>query len=246
MIEGVLRHCTDMEVTKNYVDTHGQSEVAFAFCHLLGFQLMPRLKGIGRQKLYRPESGDRDSYPHLQPILSRNINWQSIAQQYDEMVKFSTALRLGIADSEAILRRFTRNGPKHPTYQALLELGKVRKTVFLCFYLHDEAVRQEIQGGLNVIENWNSANGFIFYGKSGEIATNNPEEQELAVLSLHLLQVCMVYINTLMLQQVWQEQTWGERLEAEDLRALTPLFYTHVTPYGEFRLDMHKRLDIDL
>lgn len=46
MIEGLLRHCTDMKVEKNYVDTHGQSEVAFAFCHLLGFQLLPRLKRI--------------------------------------------------------------------------------------------------------------------------------------------------------------------------------------------------------
>ena len=31
MINGVLRHCTSMEVQKNYVDSHGQSEVAFAF-----------------------------------------------------------------------------------------------------------------------------------------------------------------------------------------------------------------------
>ncbi len=45
MIEGVLRHCTDMEVDRTYVDSHGQSEVAFAFCHVLGFQLLPRLKG---------------------------------------------------------------------------------------------------------------------------------------------------------------------------------------------------------
>ena len=37
MIEGVLRHCTEMTVEKNYVDSHGQSEVAFAFCRLLGF-----------------------------------------------------------------------------------------------------------------------------------------------------------------------------------------------------------------
>jgi TnpA family transposase len=37
MIEGVLRHCTEMEIAKNYVDSHGQSEVAFAFCRLLGF-----------------------------------------------------------------------------------------------------------------------------------------------------------------------------------------------------------------
>jgi hypothetical protein len=34
MIEGVLRHCTEMAVQKNYVDSHGQSEVAFAFCCL--------------------------------------------------------------------------------------------------------------------------------------------------------------------------------------------------------------------
>ena len=38
MIKGVLRHCTQMSVDKNYVDTHGQSEVGFAFCYLLGFQ----------------------------------------------------------------------------------------------------------------------------------------------------------------------------------------------------------------
>ncbi len=35
MINGVLRHCTSMEVKKNYVDSHGQSEIAFAFTHLL-------------------------------------------------------------------------------------------------------------------------------------------------------------------------------------------------------------------
>jgi Tn3 transposase DDE domain-containing protein len=56
--------------------------------------------------------------------------------------------------------------------------------------------------GLQVIENWNSANTFIFYGKGGEIASNRLEDQELAMLALHLLQMAMVYINTLMMQQV--------------------------------------------
>ena len=57
MIEGVLRHCTEMEVEQQYVDSHGQSEVAFAFSHLLGFDLMPRLKAIASQKLSRPNPG---------------------------------------------------------------------------------------------------------------------------------------------------------------------------------------------
>ncbi len=52
MMEGVLRHCTDMEINHQYVDSHGQSEVAFAFSDVLGFDRSPRLKAIARQKLY--------------------------------------------------------------------------------------------------------------------------------------------------------------------------------------------------
>ncbi len=78
MIKGVLHHCTQMSVNKQYVDTHGQSEVAFAFCHLLGFNLMPRLKNIAKQKLHLPDADGRDAYPNLVPILSKAINWELI------------------------------------------------------------------------------------------------------------------------------------------------------------------------
>ena len=116
-----------------------------------------------------------------------------IRQQYDQMIKYATVLRLGTAETEALMNRFTRNNLKHPTYLAMAELGKATKTIFLCEYLKSEELRIEINEGLNVIENWNSANGFIFFGKGGEIATNRIEDQELAVLSLHLVQNCSVY-----------------------------------------------------
>ena len=63
--------------------------VAFAFCHLLGFRLLPRLKNIASQKLSRPEAGSPSDYQNLQPILTKVINWELIRNQYDEMVKFS-------------------------------------------------------------------------------------------------------------------------------------------------------------
>jgi len=242
MIEGVLRHCTSMEVEKNYVDSHGQSEVAFAFTHLLGFQLMPRLKRIKTQKLYRPFTGQSDAYPHLQPILTRPINWDLIRQQYDQMVKYATALRLGTAETEAILKRFSKNPFKHPTYQALMELGRVIKTIFLCQYLDNDAVRREVNEGLNVVERWNGVNDFIFYGKGGEFASNRLETQELSVLSLHLLQICLVYVNTLMIQSVLAQKHWSKKLSATDLRAITPLLFGHVNPYGTFKLDMNYRI----
>lgn len=244
MIEGVLRHCTNAEIQKNYVDTHGQSEVAFAFCHLLGFRLLPRLKNIASQKLYRPEAGSPADYANLQPILTRPINWDLIKNQYDEMVKFATALRLGTAETEAILRRFTRNNLQHPTYQALAELGRAIKTIFLCEYLESEELRREIHEGLNVVENWNGANTFIFYGKGGEFSSNRLDDQEISMLALHLLQISLVYINTLMVQEVLAEEAWLKRLTKEDYRGLTPLFYSHVNPYGMLRLNMEERLPL--
>ena len=244
MIEGVLHHCTSMEVQKNYVDSHGQSEVAFAFTHLLGFQLMPRLKRIKVQKLYRPYTGQTDAYPNLQPILTRPINWELIRQQYDQMVKYATALRLGTAPTEAILKRFSRNSFKHPTYLALMELGRAIKTIFLCQYLHSEAVRREVNEGLNVVERWNGVNDFIFYGKGGEFASNRLESQELSALSLHLLQICLVYVNTLMIQKVLALPHWEKKLNQSDRRAITPLIFSHVNPYGTFKLDLKERISM--
>ena len=242
MIEGVIHHCTEMEVDRQYVDSHGQSTVAFAFCRLLGFQLMPRLKAIHSQKLYRPEAGQADAYKNLQLVLTKPIDWELIRQQYDQMVKYTTALRLGTAETEAILRRFTRSNVQHPTYKAFAELGKAIKTIFLCRYLHSEELRREINEGLNVIEQWNGANDFIFFARRGELVSNRREDHEVSMLSLHLLQNCMVYINTLMLQQVLAQPKWAGKLTARDLRALTPLIWEHVNPYGRFELDMNARL----
>jgi TnpA family transposase len=244
MIEGGLHHCTEMEVDRQYVDSHGQSTVGFAFCRLLGFQLLPRLKAIGSQKLYRPDTGQPDAYPHLQPVLTKPIDWELIRQQYDQMVKYATALRLGTAETEAILRRFTRNNVQHPTYQALAELGRAVKTIFLARYLHSLALRHEIHEGLNTIERWNGANDFIYFARHGEMTSNRREDHEISMLSLHLLQNCMVYVNTLMLQEVLAQPHWQGRLTETDLRALTPLIWEHVNPYGRFELDMTTRLPL--
>jgi hypothetical protein len=64
------------------------------------------------------------------------------------------------------------------------------------------------------------------------------------MLALHLLQSALVHVNTLLVQQVLAEPTWAKKLSDEDRRGLTALFWSNGNPYGTFRLDMSKRLDL--
>ncbi len=246
MIAGVLKHDTKMNLNKTYMDTHGQSTIGFGIGYCLTFELLPRLKRIHKQKLYYPTNKHKDSYPNLSTILESPINWNTIEPNYDETIKHVAALKTGIVEPDVLIKKFTKDNYSHPVYRALSEIGNAAKTIFLCRYLMSEELRIEINEALNVVERLNGIMDFIFYGKLGEMSTNRTEEQSLSVACLHLLQVCMVYINTLIIQEVLSDSIWDNKLTSEDKRALTPLLHGHINPYGLFPLDLLKRLLIEM
>ncbi len=169
MVEGVLRHETVMEVDRQYVDTHGQSHVGFAFCFLLGFHLLPRLKNLKKQRLYRPTTGD------LAPTLTSNRSSPGPSTGRDHRAAIRRIDQVCHSPAAGDGRRGGHPASlypanvQHPTYRALVELGRALKTAFLCDNFRLESLRREIHAGLNTIETWNSANDFIVYGKGGEL-----------------------------------------------------------------------------
>jgi Tn3 transposase DDE domain len=56
--------------------------------------------------------------------------------------------------------------------------------------------------------------------------------------------VSLALVNTLLLQEVLDEEKWKNAMKQEDWRGLTPLFYQHVNPYGRFTLDMTQRIPL--
>jgi len=244
MINGFLKHDSKMNMNKAYVDTHGQSVIGFAVGELLHFDLLPRIKNINKQKLYCADKADKALYPNLSLIIKGSINWYLIEKHYNDIVRYIAALKIGTVEANVFIKHLSSDNYNHPVYKALTELGNAVKTIFLCRYIASEELRIELNEALNIVERVNGIMGFIFYGKLGEISTNYKNEQELAIVCLHLLQVCMVYINTLLIQEILFDPTWKIRLTKEDKRALSPLIHSHINPYGLLPLDLNKLLII--
>ncbi|MFG1687644.1 hypothetical protein ACGFNP_46320 [Nonomuraea sp. NPDC049269] len=54
----------------------------------------------------------------------------------------------------------------------------------------------------------------------------------------------ILFAGATMLQDVLAEPEWSALLTPVDRRGLTPLFWLHIRPYGEVRLDLSARLSI--
>ncbi len=247
MLIGLINHKTKIKIKGQSTDSNGQSLIAFAICHLLGINLQPRIKRIGYLKISKADRNmAKRHYCNIEEVMGKTINWDSIIDQYDEFAKHLVALQLGTVDLEVILKKLLMENKKSPMYMALLELGRAVRSIFICRYLMSEEYRIEIDEVLNVVENWNSGNIFIFFARRGIISSNNEIEHELTILSLHLLQSSLVYINTLLLQQIIKEERYHDILTLEDKRAITPLFYHHINQYGVYKLNMKERIEIEV
>jgi TnpA family transposase len=91
MVDGAMHHGTMLDVEGNYTDSHGQSQVGFGICRLLGFELLPRIKQINKVTLYQADAGDRKAYPALLPALTRPIRWGARARKASTWSRAGTA-----------------------------------------------------------------------------------------------------------------------------------------------------------
>jgi hypothetical protein len=114
------------------------------------------------------------------------------------------------------------------------------RMIFATRYLRDRELQREINSGLNVVESWNYGNSVIFFGKGGDISGNRRDQQELSVLCLRVLRASIGHLNALMIQDVLADGAVA--LSPEDERGLNPLFWSNISPYGEVKWDLARRI----
>jgi len=234
-LDGLVEHDTELDPRVLHTDTHGSTEVVMAAGHLLGFSLEPRIADLGDQTLYKI---DREAaYPGLDPILTGTVKTHLIGPARDGVVRLVASMRARIASPSLILHRLGSYARQNSLHQALAEIGRVRKTVFVLRFLDDAGYRQHIGRELNKGER----SRFLFFGKEGAVRGRTFQDQVNTFSCLAVLHNAVVVWNTLRIGEVvTQLRAEGHVITDEDLARTSPLLHTHINPFGQYGFDLER------
>ena len=244
VIDGLMHN----DVVKSDIhstDTHGYSEVIFAATHLLGFQFAPRIKGLGRQRLYAFKNRKHDEEQGQGLLPNRYIRETLIEEQWDEILRFIATLRLKVATASQLFRRLNAYSRQHPLYQALKEFGKIPKTLFILKYVDDPALRQAIEKQLNKVEGSHKFAKAISFGHNQEFIQSEKEDQEIAEGCRRLIKNAIVCWNYLYLaRELDTEKNEVRRAELiEAIRNGSVVAWKHFNLHGEFDFSDERMVD---
>ncbi|MBT2401420.1 Tn3 family transposase [Streptomyces sp. ISL-100] len=237
IIEGLLKNASEIKPTTIHADTQGQSFPVFSLAHLLGFELMPRIRNWKDLNFYRPTRSVE--YQHIDALFGEAgknvINWDTIAYHFKDLMRVAISVREGAVSSTLLLRRLRSGSRKNATYTAFREVGRVIRTVQLLKYLSDPSMRRRVTAATNKVEAYNGFSEWLHFGNRGVIADNDPVEQEKAMKFNSLLTNAVIFHNTLDIAEIVRElQAEGWPIEPEDLAEISPYLTEHIMRFGEY------------
>jgi TnpA family transposase len=160
------------------------------------------------------------------------------------------SIKLKYTVPSQILKRLNSYALKNPLYQALKELGKVVRTIFLLRYMDDETMRRHIHQQLVKGESFNSLAAAIGYGNGGEVIYASKENLLLMEGCRRLLENVVICWNYLYLSREVVKATPEERKSMLELIPdISPMAWERFNFQGEFDFDeslLRDQLEIDL
>jgi len=237
IIDGLLKNQSDIQPDTLHADTQGQSTPVFALTHLLGINLMPRIRNWKDLKFFRPHKDAR--YEHIDPLFSDVIDWDLLETHWQDLMQVVLSIKAGKVLPSTLLRKLSNDSKKNRLYQAFRELGRVVRTVFLLRYISDIKLRKQINASTNKVEAYNGFSKWFFFGGDGVISENDPEEQEKRIKYNDLVANAVIFQNVVdMTMILWGLINEGYTFSREDLFMLSPYLTRHIKRFGEYVLDL--------
>ncbi len=233
VLELVLEQQTGLRPTEIMTDTSGASDMVFGLFWLLGYQFSPRLADAGEARFWRV---DRDAdYGPLNDLARNCMNTTRAEQHWDDMLRIAGSLKLGTIHASELIRSLLKSERPSSLAMAIIEVGRINKTIYLLTYVDDEDYRRRILTQLNRTESRHSVAAKICHGRRGEIRKRYREGQEDQLGALGLVTNTVVLWNTIYMQDALDHlQQNSMEVRDQDLARLSPLLHEHVRMLGHY------------
>lgn len=233
ILDGLLKNTSDVQPRTLHADTHGQSTTVFGLAHLLGIELMPRIRNWRSLKFYRTGS---DGFPlYTRHLYNGTIDWGLIHAHWEDYLRVVLAIQSGRVSASWILARLNSYSRRNRLYRAFQELGRAVRTVYLLRWIGNDTLRASVTQGANKVETFHEFSSFLNFGSQGVLRTNNPDEQEKITVYNPLV------ANAVMLQTV-ADQTRALHAHHQeaytinegDLAFLSPYVTRNLKRFGDY------------
>ncbi|PZD70362.1 hypothetical protein C1752_13897 [Acaryochloris thomasi RCC1774] len=137
----------------------------------------------------------RAKYDYLEPLFKGVIDWKLIETHWRDLMRMVLSIKAGKVLPSTLLRKLNSYSKKNRLHQALRELGRVGRTIFLLRFVSEPAVRRQITACTNIVETYHHLLDWLHFGKHGVITENDPDEQEKRLKSLDLVASAVIFQN---------------------------------------------------
>ena len=244
VIDGLMHN----DVVKSDIhstDTHGYTEAVFGLTHLLGFSFAPRIKGIGKQRLYLFRGHDRSDRESWTIAPAGYVTDAVIRQNWDDLLRLVATIKLKENTASDIFRRLNSYSRQHALYQTLKAFGQIIKSLFILRYVDDLDLRQAIEKQLNKVELANKFTRAVAVGSPREFTQVEKEEQEIAEACNRLIKNSIICWNYLYLARKIEKFDDAKARKAllRMIAAHSPMAWAHVNMLGEYDFSDEKLRD---
>ncbi|MGH3857988.1 Tn3 family transposase, partial [Actinokineospora sp.] len=245
VLDEILGNATDVPVTEHATDTHGVTLVNFGLFDLLGLQLSPRIRDLGKITLYRTGSKQQfeASFPHVGPLLTRKLNTDLIAEHYDDLLRVAGSLKFGHATASLLVGKPSASGRQNALAAALKEYGALRRTIYAARYLADPAYRRKISRQLTKGESLHALKRDLLYAHEGTVRARHIDAQTEQAWCLTLVTNAVVAWSTEYYGlAVDSMRAAGRRVDDEVLAHISPAHSENINFFGAIEVDIEGEL----
>jgi TnpA family transposase len=158
------------------------------------------------------------------------------------MMRIAGSLKLGTIQASELIRSLLRSERPSGLAQAIIEAGRINKTIYLLNYIDDEEYRRRILTQLNRGEGRHGVARVICHGQRGEIRKRYREGQEDQLGALGLVTNAVVLWNTIYMQAALEHLSHSIEINPEDEARLSPLLHRHINVLGHYSFTLAEQV----